>query len=514
MNIKNDNIQDYDTSFSKLVSGINKVCDIIKPTYGAAGGNVVIEETMRPGHRVANDGKLITDSIWLSDPVEQIGVNLLREVCEKQEREAGDGRKTTCILTAAILNEGLKYKDKIKPLELKRQLDECLPVILKSIDEQKKEIEPKDIHSVATIASESPEIGKIIGEAYEKIGRDGIIEIEPSSLPETFYEVVEGIRVRAGWFGGYWQTEEGKLVVKDPKILISKDKITDIKQIMPVVKEMRAQGKTELVIYCEEMELVVASSLAKNTLLTLSGELPSDKIPLKVLIIKAPTLWKDWFYEDLSKVTGAKMVNSKLGQTFSMLKYEDLGSCETLVCTKEETRIIGIKDIQGHIETLKEAGLKDDQQLLRASWLNTKVAILKVGANSESELSWKIKKAKDACHASYYALKDGVVMGAGCSIDLAGAELIVSDSGIFLNGIGKSILINSLKYPLNQLLENRGTGIKHLDKGIIDPAIVVKSAITNAISIAGIILTTTGAITIPPEVKEEIKAMSQRMTPR
>jgi chaperonin GroEL len=501
--MKIDNIANYEQSLLKLIGGVNKVCNVIKPTYGPNGSNVVIEENQSPGHRVSNDGKLISNCILLADPIEQIGANILNEACERQDKEAGDGRKTTIILTTSILNEGIKVTDQITPLELKRQLDDCLPVLIKSIDDQTKPIEPSDVHSIATTASESPELGKIIGDAYKEIGRDGIVEIEPSTLPDTYYEVIEGIRIRSGWFGGYWQTEDGKCILKNPRILITKDKITDVKQILPVIKELRAQSINELVIYCEDIELMVASTLAKNTVQTLNGDLPNDKIPMKFLIIKAPILWKDWLYEDFSKITGAQPVDSRIGKTFSTLKAEHLGTCEKLVCSKEETRVMGIKDVKDYIETLKIAGLKDDQQLVRASWLNTKVAVLKVGAHSDSELSWKIKKSKDATHASYWALQEGVVTGSGQSLEVASRSLT--------DTIGAKILATALNEP-SHILGTDGHQLR-ID-GIIDPAIVIKSAITNAISIAGIILTTKGVITIPAEIKEEIKAMNLRMQPR
>lgn len=483
-----DNIQNYNESFKKLIDGVNKVTDIIKPTYGASGGNVIIEENLRPFHRIANDGKLITDSIWLTDPVEKMGANILREVCEKQEKEAGDGRKTTCILTAAILNKGLEYKDSTKPLEIKKSLDECLPIIINHIDEQKKEITPEEIEPIARVASESEELGRVIAEIYPKIGKEGIIEIDTSNLPKTYYEIVDGFRIRTGWFGGYWQTEEGKCTISNPKILISKDKITSVSQIESIYVELSRQKINELVIYCEDIDLAVASRLA----------LTSVKGDFKTLIIKAPILWKDWIYEDLVQMTGAIAVDSKVGKTFKGLSVNDLGTCEKLVATKDEVRVIGIKDIKGHIEKLKEKGLVDDQELVRVSWLNTKVAVLKVGANSESELSWKLRKAKDGASASYYALRDGVVKGAGESI--TNIELPIT--------IGGTILRFALTAPQNVLVENSGKDLKdNQNNGILDPALVIKSAITNAISVAGIILTLKGAITIPQELKDLAKSL-------
>lgn len=487
-----DNIASYEISTDKLILGVDKVCNVLRPTYGPGGSNVVIEENLMPFHRVANDGKLIVDSIKLADPIENIGANILKEATNKAEKESGDGRKTTSILCQAILNEAKKIKG-VLPMDIKRSLDEALHRILEAIDAQKKDIPVEEIGKVASISAENEEVGRLVQEIYTQIGREGIIEHEPSNLPTTYYEITEGVRIRgAGMFGAYSSTEPGKAVYKNPKILIVKDKIVSVDQISDIFKTCSQNQVNELVIYCEDIDLSVASRLA---LTHLQGG-------FKTLIIKAPSLFKDWTFEDLAAMTGATPIESKEGATFKSFKLEWLGTCAKLIATPEETRVIGIKDLTDHINLLKEKATDDNQFLVRVGWLQTKVAVLKVGANSESELSYLIKKAKDACSASYWALKEGVVPGAGLALQQAVHKSAVPEEGVASDepSVGETILANALQVPAAQIQANLG---KEVEGDVIDPAIVVKNAVKNAVSIAGTILTAKGVITLPREPQKE-----------
>ena len=470
----------------KLLAGITKAVGVLKQTYGPAGGNIILQETLYPYHSVRNDGKAIMDKIKLADPIENIGANILKEVCDKAEKDSGDGRKTTAILTEAILNEASKATG--TPLEIKRSLDECLPIIIKAIDDQKKDISVDEIGKVAEISAESKELGAIIQEIYQKIGKEGIIEVDNSNLPETFYEITEGVRLRGAGCLPYSFTETGRAVWKNPKILIAKDKINSVDQLDPILKELLGHNCHQLVIYCDDIDMAVASRLA---ITHLQGG-------FKTLVIKSPTLWKNWLFEDFAEITGAKIIFTPSGKTFKNLTYQDLGTCEKIISTNDETRVIGIKDISEHLKKLEEAGLKDDQQKLRASWLNTKVAILKVGAGSESELSYISKKAKDAVSASYLALKGGVVSGGGVS--LVNITSITNQIPLLPETIGGKVLDKVLEIPYRQIITN---GAKEMWSGenVKDPALVVKNAITNAISIAGTVLTSQGIITLPEEDK-------------
>lgn len=487
----------------KLVSGIAKTTAVIKGTYGAAGGNVIVEELGYPYYRITNDGKLSVEKIKLIDPVENIGANIIKEAGDKADRDSGDGRKTTMLLTEAIFTESRKWN--ALPMDISKSLKDCIPIIFKSIDAQKKEITVDDVKSVATISSENEEIGAMLQEIYQKIGKDGIVEIDHSNLPETFYEIIEGVRLRnAVPFGDYSNTESGKAVYKNPKILISKEKITDTNQIEPIFLALKSEGINELVIYCEDIDIPIASQLAYTHM---TGK-------FKTLIIKSPTLWKDWLFEDFAKITGATPIDPKEGKTFKNVLLSDLGTCEKIIATKEETRVLGIKDISSHVKHLLDKN--NDEGRLRASWLQTKVAVLKVGANSESELSYISKKAKDACNASYLALKDGIVAGGGVTL--------LNISRNLPDTVGGNILKMALTIPFSQIYHNStqqyfyeteheqsvfgrednigydakcGKNVNMFEVGIVDPALVIKNAVKNAVSIASTILTATSVILIP-----------------
>lgn len=472
-------------NIDKVIQGVTKATDAIRYTYGAAGGNMILEETLYPFHSIRNDGKAIVDKIKLADPLENIGANIIKEAGDKAEKDSGDGRKTTMILTEAILKGSLGQKE--LPMDIKRSIDECLPIIIESLNKGKRNITVEEVKAVATIAAESEEIGNLLQEIYREIGVGGIVEIDNSNLPETFYEVTEGVRLHgAKLFGLYSTTEPGKAIYKNPKILISKDKITSVDQLEPILISLSQAGINELVIYCEDIDMSVASRLAMTHM----------QGGFKTLLIKAPVLWKDWIYEDFAAITGAIPIDSKEGRTFKNFILGHLGTCSKIISTQEETRVIGIQSIEEHIKMINEKALTDDQQKVRLAWLQTKVAVLKVGANSESELSYKSKKAKDACHASYLALKDGVVQGGGLAL-LQTLEQIP-------NTVGGAILHQALQAPFNQIMDNFGLKMMKVEDSIIDPAIVVKNAITNAISIAGTILTAKGCIIIHKDHVETI----------
>ena len=483
---KPDNFCSDKEARKKLMSGINKVVDVVRSSYGSSGSNIIIEDMLNPGHRVTNDGKTIAESIFLSDPYENIGANIVKEVANKSDKESGDGRKTSMILLQAILKEGAKCKE--DPMVIKRSLDECLSIILKSIDDQTKQITEKEVGGVATVACEDKKLGDLFQEIYTKIGRDGIIELDNSGLSDTFYTITEGVRLLNCRFTYPYMANEDKgrkAIYKTPYILITKQKVNNIKELDAILRQVHNKGKDEMVIFCDEIDPTVSQALA-----FLHNGIGPDGQPsgsaFKTLVIKAPVLWKDWLFEDFAKITGATIIDPSQGTTLKNFQFSWLGYADKVTTSKDETVVIGIRDISEHLARILDE--KTEEGKLRASRLCTKTAILKLGANSESELSYIKGKALDARNSSYLALQGGVVKGGGQA--LYDASNVLKES----HGIGGKILNEALKKPNDLILKN--SDIQFIPKDILDSAIVVKNAITNALSVASIVLTTASVITL------------------
>lgn len=484
--LSKENMDDVD----KLIKGANYVADRVKLTLGAAGSSAAIESALPPFNRIVDDGRSLADAIWLEDSIQNMGANIMKEIAVQADKESADGTTTAVVIAQALIN-GARSEGKTG-VKTKRELEAILPSIIASIEAQKKEITVDEIDNVALTSSNDPELAALFKEMYQKIGKDGIIEFDNSHLPQTVYELIDGVRLRsAGWLGAYSSTEPGKAVYKNPKILISKEKITSIDQLEGdrqhpgIVVQCADQGIHELVIYCEDIDLSVASQLAR---VHLSGG-------FKTLVIKSPALWKDWLFEDFALLTGSTAVDYANGKTFKNLSIKDLGTCEKIITTKDETRVLGTLDITTHIEALKERGKEDDQQLLRATWLSTKAAILKVGANSESELAHKRAKVQDAIGACRLALETGVVKGGGAS--LIGA----------LIGIGKDkdvpmYIQEALAAPYKQICANEEVNNLDIPDTILDATGVVKNSVTAAFSVAGTLLSTKIVVPIPQKIKD------------
>ncbi len=474
-----DNFYNETESRAKIVAGVEKGVAAITPSYGPSGNNVVIECDLRPFHKITNDGKEILDSIKLADPVENIGLQILKEITAKSDKESGDGRKTSVILAGAILQEGLKAE--CSAMELKRSLDACLPLIIDSLEGQTKPITPNEVGMIATISSENKELGAIFQEIYQAVGKDGIVEIDNSNLPITSYELTEGVKLRGcGYMYPYMVNDERARTAsfKNPYVLICKQKIATIAQLDPIIKAIVKQGRNELVIFCDEIDMSVSQALA---FIHIQGvEKDGGHLQFKTIVIKAPTLWKDWLFEDFAKITGSRIIDPSQGTTLKTIQLSFLGMCDSVSVGKEETIVLGTKDVSDHIAALTADGSDDSK--LRLAWLQTKTAILKLGANSETELSYLRGKATDARNASYLALNGGVVPGGG--IALLNASNLLDDS------VGGKILSAALKAP-HKIITERVS----VSADIIDPATVVKNSITNALSVVSTVLTTKMVIT-------------------
>lgn len=488
------NVTQGQEATERLIAGIKVATQAIRPTYGARGLNAVIEHEFMPYHVVANDAQTIVQAIEVEGDVEKQGLSFMKELMAKADKDSGDGRKTTAILLEDILDLGLKSD--LKGLELKKELDALIPLIEQRINDQKRIITEAEVSNVAAIAGESKELGRTLGEIYQHIGKDGIIIPEGSGTYTTSYSFIEGVRFTdTGFLSPFMvhdeearkeNRKETKAIYENPLILVTKRKIAHLNDINPLLKTLDARSIKDLVIFTDDMDSGVASIMVKAH---------QDHV-LNILIIKAPVLWKQYVFEDFAKITGATIVEDATGINYKNLELKHLGTCGRLEVDKEETIVTGIADISEHIAELRAEGSTDSQR--RLAWLQTKTAILKLGANNESELSYLRLKCYDAINSSRLALKDGVVAGGGsCLWDVADT-MPKTTAG--------DILRYALRSPLTQNLTNMGLSSPSWGLEIQDAAAVVKNAVRNAISLASTILTTGLVITFPAKTSEQIAA--------
>lgn len=481
----------HENALPKLAEGIRKATEIVAKTMGPRGTNVDVQVKLYPFHQVNNDGATILKAIELADSIESIGLSYLKEAADRSNNNSGDGSTTTAVLLNAILQEGLKTGN--NTLEIKNSLDECLPLIEQSIRDQTRQITVDDIPAVARIAGEDEELANVLGDIYKTIGKDGIVHLEGSGAYTTSFSLIEGVRfVDTGYLSPYMVYDEQaekdgrkatKAVYKNPKVLVTKNKISHIKDIDPILQALIAQGEKNLIIFTDDMDSNVARALI---------ELQKEpKRSINILIIKAPTLWKGYVFEDFAACTGATIIEDASGTSLgNKFRLDWLGTCETIVCDKEETTLIGIKDISFHVKSLEEDGSTDSK--LRLSWLTTKTAMLRLGAKSETELSYRRLKVEDAIFSAKLALKHGIVEGGGIALKLAANRMPAT--------IGGNILREALRQPNIQIIENAGGNIQGMfGIDVIDAASIVLGSVRNSLGIASTLLTTSSVITLPEE---------------
>ena len=471
-------------SFSKkdLMLGVDTVVDAVKGTLGASGYNALIGSLSKPYHFITNDGKTIAFStLFPKNKIAQMGVDLMRELADKLK----DGTTTAMTLTQAILHEGLKVNE--SPMDIKESLDECLKEINTKLEARKIEITPQDIHLVANTSGENEQIANLLSEIYQELGSEAIVSIEGSNSLETYYEIGQGVRLNYGYAHPFMANDKTQAIYKNPKFLLLKNKITSSNDILPAL-EWAIGSKEPLVIATSEIDNKVLGNLVANYQM---GK-------LKVLVIKVIS---DFWFRDLAEMTGATIISQETG--VSMLNFipNYLGTCEKIVAGEKETELIGIKDISEYIKTIDE----EDHKTL----LSTKTAILKIGAGSETELTYKKMKAENARNSSQLALRDGVIEGGGVTLYQISKQLPDTIGGKILKKALqaplKQIIINSGYTPRNypffgksinlNNIENKGWNSKTkevslmFEDGILDSLTVTKESVKGAISLAGTILT-------------------------
>ncbi len=523
-------------AISGMMRGVSYAVDLIRPTYGGAGSNVVIEVNVKPRHGIYNDAWSIIKDLKVEGHAERIGLDFVKEVCERADKLSGDSRKTTLILLEEILKAGyeatlLNYEEeqtsigksikitspKINALQLKRDLDALIPVIETEIDLQTKQITVDEVDSVATTASENKEIGVLLKEIYQKIGKNGIIHPQGSGTYETSYKFIDGVRFDGtGMLSPTMvhdeqakkdKIKETKAVYENPTILVTKKKIMVMEDIDAIIKSLANLEKRNFVIFTQDMDSNVASSLINIHRTGGYSDIFGSFHSMNILIIKAPVLWKDYVFEDFAKCVGATIVEDSTGVNFKNLDLKHLGTCAKIIVDEDETLLIGTKDISEHITSLQQKGDQDSK--LRLSWLVNKTAILKLGANSETDLSYKRLKTHDAIRSSELALKYGVVEGGGQCLAWVADKMPDTIAG----NIMRTVLVK----PMFQIQDNGGLNSTKdiIENGILDASMVIKMAVRNSIGIASTILTASAIVHLvdPSDTELRIQELLARQTP-
>ncbi len=513
-----------------LERGVNKVADAVKVTLGPRGRNVVLDRKWG-NPIITKDGVTVAKEIELSDPWENMGAQLCREVASKTNDVAGDGTTTATVLAQALVREGMRYVAAGgNPIALKRGIDLAVQKAVEAIKAHAVPIsDQSQVEYVATIAGNDPEIGKIIAEAMDKVGKDGVITIEESKGTQTTLEVVEGMQFDRGYISPYFITDPERMeaVLENPLILIHEKKISSAQDLLPVLERV-AQARRALLIIAEDVDGDALATLVVNKL----------RGVLQVAAVKAPGFGerRKAMLEDIAILTGGRFISEDLGIKLENVTLDMLGQAKKVVVTKEDTTIIEgagsqeavlgrINQIKRLIETTESSYDREKLQE-RLAKLSGGVAVIKVGAATETELKEKKHRFEDALSATRAAVEEGIVPGGGKIFLLAQAALegLGSDED---ERTGVKIVQRALEEPLRQIAENAGlegsvivekvktlgkeegldarTGefVNLMQAGIIDPAKVSRAALENAASIAGLVLTTEAMVAEKPEKKPE-----------
>lgn len=515
----------------RLASGIDQLANTVKVTLGPCGRNVAYEK--RFGNpSVTKDGVTVAKEIVLIDPIENAGAQMVKEAAEKTNTVAGDGTTTATVLAQAIFKEGNKYVTSgANPTDLKRGIDKAVQVAVEFIKSQAKPVSnKKEIEQIATISGNSDIlIGQQIAEAMDRVGRDGVITVEEAKGIESELDIVEGMQFDRGYLSPYFVNDSEKMeaVLENPLILLSEKKITSMKSLLPVLEQVVKAGRSLLII-AEDIEGEAIATLVLNKL----------RGTFHAVAVKAPGFGdrRKAMLEDIAVLTGGQLISEDLGFKLESTLLQDLGHAKKVVVSKDNCTIIegfGSEDsIKNRIYMIKnqiENTISDyDKEKLqeRLAKLSGGVAVIKVGASTELELKEKKDRIEDALHATRAAVQEGIVAGGG--VALLRAEEVVSKLRLVGDEqLGVQIIAKALEEPMRIIAANAGyeasvivgkikaesgvigfdaksgTIVNMIEAGIIDPAKVVRAALQNAASVAGMLLTTEALITEIPEDKKE-----------
>ncbi len=511
-----------DTARNGLFAGVTKLADAVKVTMGPRGRNVLIQKSYGAPH-ITKDGVSVAREIELEDGLENMGAQLVKEVASKTADAAGDGTTTATVLAHAIFKEGLRnITAGANPIEVKRGMDKATEAIIKELKAMSKEVkDKKEIAQVATISANSDEaIGNLIAEAMEKVGKDGVITVEEAKGIDDALEVVEGMQFDRGYLSPYFITNPEKMTCEldHPFILVTDAKITSLKDLIPILEKVQKSGRPLLII-SDDVEGEALATLVVNRL----------KGVLNISAVKAPGFGdrKKAMLNDISILTGATLITEELGLTLEKADASSLGSCDKIVIDKDNTVIVGgkgnpdgVKARIGEIKSIIATTTSEyDKEKLqeRLAKLSGGVAVIKVGAATETEMKEKKDRVDDALSATKAAVEEGIIIGGGSAFVKASKKVKLELKNDEL--VGGEIILRAVFAPMKQIAQNAGfdagvvahnvanseienygfnaaTGeyVDMIEAGIIDPLKVARVALLNATSVASLLLTTEATI--------------------
>jgi chaperonin GroEL len=532
-----------DEARQALKRGVDALANAVKVTLGPKGRNVVLAKGYG-APVITNDGVTIAKEIELKDPVENMGVELVKQVAENTNDIAGDGTTTATVLAQSMLSEGLRHLAAgANPMVVRKGIDKATQIAIESLNSQTRDVKgEKDIAQVATISAQDEEVGTLIADVMSKVGKDGVITVEQSEALGVESEYVEGMNFDKGYVSAYMVTNTDKMeaVVENPAVLLVDKKISSIKEILPLLELLMQAGKKELVIICEDMTGEALTTLVLNKLRGI----------FTAIVVKAPGYGdrRKEMLQDMAVLTGGTVISEEIGLKLENTGIEHLGSATRIIVEKDETIVVGGKGdasaITERVQQLKAAIESEksdfDKEKLneRLGKLTGKIAIIKVGAATETEQKEKQHRVEDAVQATKAAVAEGIVSGGGLALLIAAHELESAIDAMenkegtvdrdFLTGM--QLVMRALEEPARQIAFNAGkegsviveeirrqnfklgynaadhTYVDMFEAGIVDPKMVTRSALQNASSIASIMLTTEALVADLPEEKKDMPA--------
>ena len=519
-----------------LRTGIDSLAAAVKVTLGPKGRNVVLDKSFGPP-QVCSDGVTIAKEIELPDAFENMGAQLLKEAATKTNDAAGDGTTTSVVLAQAIINDGFKNVTAgSNPMAIKRGIDKAVASIVAELGRMSQPVETRErIAQVASLSAHEEAIGETIADAMEKVGKDGVITVEESKGLADEIEYVEGMAIDRGYISPYFITNADRMesVIEDATILITDKKVSAVAEMLPALEKLLQVGKKNVVIVGEDVDGEALATLVVNKL----------RGTLNILAIKAPGFGdrRKAMLEDIAILTGGTVISEETGRKLDNAELEDFGQARSVLSTKDETTIVegrgseeAIQARIGQIKTqIEDTTSEFDREKLqeRMAKLSGGVAVIKVGAATEIELKERKARVEDALSATRSAVEEGIVAGGG--VALVRAQRAVENTGDLSSDekVGMDIIRRSVEQPLKLIVENAGfegavvlNEVKQqaddygydadvgeygpmLERGIVDPAKVTRSALQNAASVAGMVLTTESMITEIPQDKAAAPAM-------